>query len=382
MKHRSVNIRDERTTSDNRVHPVVVTAVVGFVGWLVLAALALGLGALVTNFVVGHSLGHGDLDIARWFAERRTDTWNSLSKVGSYFGETVTVFVVIAIALVVLAFKRAWPQFGLLAIAMAAEGGVYVDRHVRHQPQPSRGAAARGPDPRRQLPLGPHRRRDGALRLAVHHRLVAHPVPLWRGLFLALAIVGPLIVATSRVYRGMHNATDVICGLLIGAGLHHGRVRRRPRRAGRARTSGGSRRIRRPPRRRCDSHRRWPDDLDRSGRARPQEARRGPGRVAAACSPTPASTTRSGSRCPRASTPPKCVREAIDDGADLIFVWGGDGMVQRCIDAVGDAPVVARHPPGRYRQPPRPQPRASRSTSRRPSTSGCTVRTAPSTSAA
>ena len=32
-------------------------------------------------------------------------------------------------------------------------------------------------------------------------------------------------------------------------------------------------------------------------------------------------------------------------------------MVQRCIDAVGDAPVVARHPPCRYRQPARPQPR-------------------------
>ena len=52
-----VNIREEPTTSDNRVHPVVVTAVVGFLGWLVLAALAIGLGALVTHFVVGHSPG-------------------------------------------------------------------------------------------------------------------------------------------------------------------------------------------------------------------------------------------------------------------------------------------------------------------------------------
>jgi YegS/Rv2252/BmrU family lipid kinase len=37
---------------------------------------------------------------------------------------------------------------------------------------------------------------------------------------------------------------------------------------------------------------------------------------------------------------PACVREALDGGADLLFVWGGDGMVQRCIDALGDAPVV------------------------------------------
>jgi diacylglycerol kinase (ATP) len=42
-----------------------------------------------------------------------------------------------------------------------------------------------------------------------------------------------------------------------------------------------------------------------------------------------------------------CVRRALDAGADLIFVWGGDGMVQRCIDAVGaDAAAIAILPAG------------------------------------
>lgn len=31
---------------------------------------------------------------------------------------------------------------------------------------------------------------------------------------------------------------------------------------------------------------------------------------------------------------PDCAREAFTAGADVIFVWGGDGTVQRCIDAV------------------------------------------------
>jgi YegS/Rv2252/BmrU family lipid kinase len=43
---------------------------------------------------------------------------------------------------------------------------------------------------------------------------------------------------------------------------------------------------------------------------------------------------------PKSKYAPACVREAIDGGADLLFVWGGDGIVQRCIDAVGTAPVV------------------------------------------
>jgi YegS/Rv2252/BmrU family lipid kinase len=43
---------------------------------------------------------------------------------------------------------------------------------------------------------------------------------------------------------------------------------------------------------------------------------------------------------PKSKYAPDCVRDAVDGGADLLFVWGGDGMVQRCIDAVGDAPVI------------------------------------------
>jgi diacylglycerol kinase (ATP) len=31
---------------------------------------------------------------------------------------------------------------------------------------------------------------------------------------------------------------------------------------------------------------------------------------------------------------PACARRAVEDGADLVFVWGGDGLVQQCIDAL------------------------------------------------
>ena len=36
---------------------------------------------------------------------------------------------------------------------------------------------------------------------------------------------------------------------------------------------------------------------------------------------------------------PKRVRKALDGGADLVFVWGGDGMVQRCADVLADSGV-------------------------------------------
>jgi diacylglycerol kinase (ATP) len=44
---------------------------------------------------------------------------------------------------------------------------------------------------------------------------------------------------------------------------------------------------------------------------------------------------------------PACARRAADQGAEVIFVWGGDGTVQRCIDAVaGTDTAVAILPAG------------------------------------
>ena len=37
---------------------------------------------------------------------------------------------------------------------------------------------------------------------------------------------------------------------------------------------------------------------------------------------------------PKSRKAMKPARQAVKDGAELLFVWGGDGMVQRCVDAV------------------------------------------------
>ena len=43
---------------------------------------------------------------------------------------------------------------------------------------------------------------------------------------------------------------------------------------------------------------------------------------------------------PKSKKSPKAVKRALDKGADVILVWGGDGMVQRVVDSVGDAGVT------------------------------------------
>ncbi|TWH69886.1 diacylglycerol/lipid kinase family protein [Micromonospora olivasterospora] len=42
---------------------------------------------------------------------------------------------------------------------------------------------------------------------------------------------------------------------------------------------------------------------------------------------------------PKSRKAPKKVRKALERGAGLVFVWGGDGMVQRCADALAGSGV-------------------------------------------
>jgi YegS/Rv2252/BmrU family lipid kinase len=50
---------------------------------------------------------------------------------------------------------------------------------------------------------------------------------------------------------------------------------------------------------------------------------------------------------PKSRKAPKKARKAVAEGADLVFVWGGDGMVQRCVDALaGSGVTVAIVPAG------------------------------------
>jgi diacylglycerol kinase (ATP) len=43
---------------------------------------------------------------------------------------------------------------------------------------------------------------------------------------------------------------------------------------------------------------------------------------------------------PKSKMAPKRVHKAVAAGADLIYVWGGDGMVQRCVDAMAGSDVA------------------------------------------
>jgi hypothetical protein len=45
---------------------------------------------------------------------------------------------------------------------------------------------------------------------------------------------------------------------------------------------------------------------------------------------------------PKSRKAPAQVRRALDEGAELVFAWGGDGMVQRCVDVIAGSDVGVR----------------------------------------
>ena len=65
-----------------------------------------------------------------------------------------------------------------------------------------------------------------------------------------------------------------------------------------------------------------------------QDARRRSARLAAQSSRRPGSTDPLWCEVPKSRKAPPQVERALEEGAELVFVWGGDGMVQRCTDVL------------------------------------------------
>jgi undecaprenyl-diphosphatase len=183
---------------------------------LLLVALV-GLGWLLSKVLSHDAIGSGDAGISRWLAGHRNRDLNDVTGVTSEVGGTLTITALAVLAVAVAAFVwRRWREPMLVAVAVAGEVAIFVtvtllvDRQrppVRHlDPAP----------PTSSFPSG-HTAATvvlwGALAVLASERARS---ALVRGLFIALAVAVPLIVAASRMYRGMHYFTDVLGGFLLG----------------------------------------------------------------------------------------------------------------------------------------------------------------------
>jgi undecaprenyl-diphosphatase len=196
-------------------------------GWLG-SALRLLAGAVLIWLVlvaIGHLLGHQwkDSALVRWdasvdrhLAADRQDPWTDITHLTTYLAETITVIAVglLAFVLLRLGLKR-WREPLFLAVALVGEVTIFVSTTLlvdRARPPVRHLDSA---PPTSSFPSG-HTAASVALYggLAVIAWRVGAAAWL-RTLATAAAVLVPVVVAVSRMYRGMHYPTDVIAGALL-----------------------------------------------------------------------------------------------------------------------------------------------------------------------
>jgi undecaprenyl-diphosphatase len=200
-----------------RLREGIPTSIFLVAGAVVLLALLVAIGLLVTKVLSHDWFGHEDVGVSRWFAAHRNRELNGVTHDTTLAAETMTItlLAVVTVAVSALVWRR-WREPMLVALAVAGEVTIFllttllVDRQrppVRHLDQAP---------PTSSFPSGHVAAAIcmyGALAVLANERARS---ALVRGLFVALAVLVPLAVGLSRMYRGMHFLSDVLGGVILG----------------------------------------------------------------------------------------------------------------------------------------------------------------------
>jgi undecaprenyl-diphosphatase len=204
-----------------RHHPATVFTVAMVAGYVLLAALAVGLGFLLVDVLLPFDgLGRADEHVNRWFAAHRDATLNDGSYVGSMIGDIPVLPIVVALTAIALIVRRRWRIAAFVVAAILVEAGTYrVASLIVHRERPEVPRLDHLPA-NQSFPSG-----HVAASLAVYGGLALLITSATRGRGRGAAIASWVValllvavVATSRMYRGMHHPLDVASGLLVGAG--------------------------------------------------------------------------------------------------------------------------------------------------------------------
>jgi membrane-associated phospholipid phosphatase len=209
--------------SGTTAHPTLLTwcavrragvlLVLAFVG---LTAIWTGVGLLITGPLAGGLLGKADQDAARWLVEHRTPALDVWSGYGAMPAETMVKVVATAIiAAAMFIAWRSWREPALVCFSLILEAAVFITvTAIVGRPRPD---VSRLDEVSVDTSFPSGHAAAAAAYSAIAIVVFERTRNVWiRAVTVLLAVAVPVIVAVSRMYRGVHYLTDVVGGILLG----------------------------------------------------------------------------------------------------------------------------------------------------------------------
>jgi undecaprenyl-diphosphatase len=183
------------------------------VGWVLTFGLLYVVGYLLTHVIPSGP----DNAVPRWLQTFRTPSLDHLSWLGSKAGDT---HAILAISLVfcplALALWRRWRPVLFVVLTMVGEITLFLcSAAAVGRPRPP-VAQLDGQMPTSSFPSG-HIAATICVWAAIAIVVTGRVRQWWRWVFVGLAIVMPIVVALSRMYRGEHHPTDALGAALLAA---------------------------------------------------------------------------------------------------------------------------------------------------------------------
>ena len=190
-------------------HPWAKAAEI-LVGWVFVFGLL---------YLVGYSVNRWepafDDRVVRWLQTFRTPGLDELSWLASKAGDTHAILIISLIFCpLALALWRQWRPVLFLALTMVGELTLFLCAAASVGRARPTAEQLDGQMPTSSFPSG-HIAATMCLWVAIAIIVMARVRRPWRWIFPALAVVMPLAVALSRIYRGMHHPTDFLGAALL-----------------------------------------------------------------------------------------------------------------------------------------------------------------------
>lgn len=187
------------------------------IAFALIASLSIAVGLLVTTALLHvHGVAGDDESLVRYLAHHRSSELTDASLVGSIMAGGVVLPIIAGVAALIALVAKHWRLAGFLLFALAVESGSYRATTLvvhRHRPEVHRleklPVNASYPSGHTAASIAVYC--GLALLLTSRIRNRGARIAIW---FVAVLI--PVFVAFSRMYRGMHHPIDCAGGALLG----------------------------------------------------------------------------------------------------------------------------------------------------------------------